>query len=426
MPVFIVDILAFVVVFTVVVLVHEGGHFALARMSGIGVEEFAVGFGPRLVSIRRGDTVYAVRALPVGGFVKMPGMLGLEGETDRGARNFNRATLPRRAATIVAGVVFNLVFGAVCLSVAATQPTQSVVAPGNPAARAGLVSGDTIVSEGGRTIDYSSPQAAIASFQAADAATQGRPSTVVYRTPDGATRTATVTPELMLFPNVTGGPLPATLRGPGVDLVVTAIDGARPGTGDAAALLGGGGPVSVSGHAYGSTAVRFSDVRISGVRNGDGSKGGYSAAWRIGYGAPVPGEPLPQAILTGFEGIPTYLGDLGGVLGQLFVQPSQAADQLSGPVGIAAAAGTAVKQGWVEFLSFIGLISLSLGFINVLPIPFLDGGRLLFIGIEAVRRREIDPMRQAAAIAVSLVFIILVAVLITINDVGHLSSGGSP
>ena len=418
-----ITLLAFIVVITIVVVVHEGGHYVVAKLSGIRVDEFAVGFGPRLFSFRRGETIYAVRALPFGGFVKMPGMIGLEGEADAGERNFNRASNPRRAATIVAGVVSNLILGGICLSIAAGQPYQSTVIPGDPAGRAGLVSGDVIVSEGGRTIDSSSPHSTTASFQAADQASGGRPVPVVYRSPDGQQHTTLVTPQLILFPNVSTGPLPSSLRGTGVGLAVTSVDGSHPGTGNPATVLGGGGSVTVSGHADGATTLSFSSVEISGVRDGDGSQSGYTAAWRIGYSAPLPSEPLPQALADGFGGIPRYLGGLGSVIGQLFVQPSQAVGQLSGPVGIAEAAGSAVQLGWVQFVYFIGLISLSLGFANVLPIPFLDGGRLLFIGIEAVMRRRIDPMRQAAAIAISLIFIILVMVLITINDISHPSGG---
>jgi regulator of sigma E protease len=426
LPGFVIDIIAFAIVFTIVVIVHEGGHFLLARFSGIGVEEFAVGFGPRILSVRRRETVYALRAVPVGGFVKMPGMIGLEGEADMGAKNFNRATMPRRAATIVAGVVCNLVFGGVLLSVVFTQPTQSQVVAGTPAAAAGIASGDVILRQAGITIDQSSVQSVTTSFHQADAASGGRPVPVEYRTAGGAIRSTTVTPALILYPNVGSGPLPASLRGSAVALVVTAIDGHPVGSGDPAALLGNGGAVTVSGHLDGQPSQAISDVPLSGVRDGDGTASGYTAAWRIGYLAPLPGEAVPQALADGFRAIPAYLGQLVGVIGQLFVQPSQATSQLQGPVGIAASAGSAVRQGWVEFVTFVGTLSLALGFFNVIPIPFLDGGRLLFIGIEAVRRRQIAPMRQAAAIGVSLAFLILVFVLITINDIGHLSSGGTP
>jgi regulator of sigma E protease len=106
----------------------------------------------------------------------------------------------------------------------------------------------------------------------------------------------------------------------------------------------------------------------------------------------------------------------------VFVEPS-CASQFSGPVGIASAAGSSLQAGWVSFLSLVGVISLSLGFVNVLPIPFLDGGRFLFVIIEAIRRRRIDPRREAAVHAVGLAVLILLFVFITIGDIHNLSAG---
>ena len=97
-----IDVGAVVITLLAVVLVHEFGHFSVAKLSGIQVDEFAVGFGPKLFSRKRGDTLYSLRAVPAGGFVRMPGMLGLAGEADAGDRNFYRATKPRRFATLAA------------------------------------------------------------------------------------------------------------------------------------------------------------------------------------------------------------------------------------------------------------------------------------------------------------------------------------
>jgi regulator of sigma E protease len=437
---FIVAVLAFVVLITIVVVVHEGGHFVVAKLSGIRVDEFFVGFGPRLLSFKRGETEYGIRALPVGGFVRMPGMLGLEGEADAGERNFYRATFPRRLATIAAGVVFNLVFGALCLTVVYSQATPSYVPSGEPTARAGLVSGDVILNVGGSTISYASTTATDNDFYAAVQGSDGRPILVLYRGTDGADHAATVTPELVVYGFGQPSTFPSKLAAS--PLVVTAVDGHSPGTGDPATILGGGptatlgfspgfadpllgaGTVTVSGFVEGDRSNGFTNVQITGVRDGNGAEHGYATvAWRIGYGAQVPGEALLPAVRDGFRAIPSYAVSLVQVIGQLFVHPAQASQQFSGPVGIAAAAGTSVQQGWVQYLSLIGVISLALGFFNVLPIPFLDGGRLLFIAIEGVRRRRIDPIRQAIAIAVSLVLIILLAVLITINDINHLGGG---
>ncbi len=419
---FLITIVAFLVLITVVVVVHEGGHFVLAKLSGIRVDEFFVGFGPRVVSFKRGDTEYGIRALPVGGFVRMPGMLGLEGEADAGDRNFYRATIPRRLATIAAGVVFNLVFGALCLTVVASQPNPSYVPSGEPTARAGLVSGDVILSIGGSTISYSSTTATDNDFYAAVQSSEGRPMRVVYQGTDGADHTATITPELVVYAEGVSGTFPSKLAGDA--LVITLVNGAPPVSGDPASVLGGGGPVSVSGFVEGTSTDRFSSQQISDVHDGNGSQTAHvEAAWRIGYGAQVPGEALLPALRDGFRAIPSYAVSLVQVIGQLFVHPAQASQQFSGPVGIAAAAGTSVQQGWVQYLSLIGIISLALGFFNVLPIPFLDGGRLLFIAIEGVIRHRIDPVRQAIAIAVSLALIILLVVFITINDINHLAGG---
>ena len=417
-----ITIVAFLVLITIVVVVHEGGHYTLAKLSGIRVDEFFVGFGPRVVSFRRGDTEYGIRALPVGGFVRMPGMLGLEGEADAGERNFYRATVPRRLATIAAGVIFNLVFGALCLTVVAAQASPSYVPAGEPTARAGLVNGDVILSIGGSTISYASPAATDDDFYAAVQRSQGGPVAVTYQGTDGSDHTTTITPELVVYAYAQPSSFPSNLSGS--PLVVTSVNGHAVGTGDPAGILGNGGAVTVSGFVEGDNTDHFGPVQLSGVEDGDGSSSAQAAAaWRIGYGAQLPGAGLFPALRDGFGAIPAYAVALGQVIGQLFVHPAQASQQFSGPVGIAAAAGTSVQQGWVQYLSLIGVISLALGFFNVLPIPFLDGGRLLFILIEAVRRRRIDPIRQAIAIGVSLAFIIPLVVLITINDINHLSGG---
>jgi regulator of sigma E protease len=420
----VITILAFVVVITLVVVVHEGGHFVVAKLAKIRVDGFSVGFGPALVKVRRGETEYAIRALPVGGYVQMAGMLGLEGEADAGERNFHRASIPWRTATIVAGVVCNLVFGGLCLSLVYAQPIPSSVVAGEPTARAGLVSGDTILSVAGSPISYATSAATDTDFYAAVQSGHGQAIPVTYRGTDGRDHTVGITPELVVYALGQPSSFPSSLDG--AALVVTSVNGAAPGTGDPATILGDGAAVTLSGHVEGDSGDSFKDLQIAGIRDGNGSASGYAqAAWRIGFGAGIPGDTPIQALRDGFGLIPTYLVDEAQVIGQLFVQPSQATQQLEGPVGIAAAAGTAVRQGWIQFVWLIGLISLAVGFINVLPIPFLDGGRLLFIAIEAVRRRPLAATPQAVAIAISLAFIILFVVLITISNI-HQLSGGSP
>ena len=415
-------IVAFLVVITVVVVVHELGHFVVAKLSGIRVDGFSVFVGPPVLKVQRGETVYALRAIPVGGFVRMAGMLGIEGEADAGERNFYRASIPRRLATILAGVAVNFVFGGICLTVVAAQPTPSNVPAGEPTARAGLVSGDVILSVGGQTISYASTAVTDADFYAAVQRSEGRPIAVVYQASDGADHTATITPELVVY--TFGQPSTFPSQWANAALVVTAVDGGSPGTGDPAAVLGDGTPVRISGFVEGDSTDRFTGLELSNVRDGNGSQTGYAgAAWRIGYGAQVPGEALIPALHDGFGAVPAYAVGLVQLVGQLFVHPSQASSDVAGPVGIASLAGATIQQGWVQFLSLVGLISLAVGFMNLLPIPGLDGGWLLLILIEAVRRRRVDPQRQLLATGIGWAFIILLVVLITFSDISHLSGG---
>src|ERR1700736_4083385 len=101
---------AVILVLLTVVLVHEGGHFLVGKLCGVRVDEFSVGFGPRIAAKRFGETTYSLRVIPAGRFVRMAGMLGLEGEADAGERNFYRASIPKRLATLMAGVAANMIF----------------------------------------------------------------------------------------------------------------------------------------------------------------------------------------------------------------------------------------------------------------------------------------------------------------------------
>jgi regulator of sigma E protease len=147
-----------VLVFGGLVIVHESGHFLLAKLTGIKVEQFSVGFGPRLVGWQRGETLYAIRAIPLGGFVKLAGM---DGSMEAGPRSFNAHPLWQRFLVIVAGSAFNLalpvlIFFSIYSTVGAAQvatPIQvSSVDTGTPASQAGLQAGDVITSINGQPI----------------------------------------------------------------------------------------------------------------------------------------------------------------------------------------------------------------------------------------------------------------------------------
>ena len=147
-----------VLIFSLLVIIHESGHFFTGKLFGIKVEQFSVGFGPKLFGVQRGETLYAVRGVPLGGFVKLAGM---DGSTDAGPRGFNAHPLWQRFIVIVAGSAFNLIlpvfiFTGVFMSVGIPQVKTPIeigsVDPGTPAASAGLESGDVIVAVSGHAI----------------------------------------------------------------------------------------------------------------------------------------------------------------------------------------------------------------------------------------------------------------------------------
>ncbi|HZB97897.1 MAG TPA: site-2 protease family protein [Candidatus Sulfotelmatobacter sp.] len=411
------------VVLSIVIVVHELGHFVFAKLFGIHVDEFALGFGPRLLSRRRGETVYAIRAIPAGGFVRMAGMLGLEGETDAGERNFLRASIPRRLVVMFAGIAFNLVFAAPCFAFYEAAPTPSKVAPEEPAYRAGIRDGDVIVSMNGVTIDHQSLDTVSADLHRATASSEGKPMPTRYRDSRGASHATVVTPELLLYNGVSSDdPAAAPIGG----LVVTAVNGKPVGTGDPAAVLGGGQVAArISGFIQNSQPrATFSDAVISGVVDGDQPEQGKRvAAWRIGYNAGHEGESLPGALLSGFTEVGTDVAGAATGLYTLIRSPSTISSPqggVAGPVGIALESNRSAREGLPAFIDFLGLISLNVGFLNLLPIPFLDGGRIALVLLEAVRRRRLDPRREAMIYAASLAVLVVFALYVTVGDINHI------
>jgi regulator of sigma E protease len=421
---------AFILVLLSVITIHEGGHFLVGKLSGIKVEEFAIGFGPKLYSKRIGETLYAVRAIPAGGFVRMAGMLGLTGEADAGERNFYRASRPRRFATVAAGIVANFIFGALIFAIIDAQPTPYQFDRHAASGQAGLRNGDTILALNSQVIRQDSLATVTTDLHRATAASRGNPITVTYRGTDGSVHRTTLTPRLTIsnFLNdqssVTNGTLPIG------SMVVTAIDGHPVGTGDPATLLGGGNPVTISGYEEngdGTVTQRFSNVTVFGIHNGYPTQNAIRVSWIMGVVPGYNGLSVPAAIASGFTAIPNFIGaEFSGIYG-LIVHPPQGGvngpQGFTGPVGIAQETATATNNGFLGqngLLWWIGFISMNLGFVNMLPIPFLDGGKLLFILIESVRRRRLNPKVEAAITAVGLAVIVIFAVYVTIGDVTRL------
>jgi regulator of sigma E protease len=413
--------LAFLAMIVIVVGIHELGHFATAKWSGIRVDEFAIGFGPRLWSRQRGETVYSLRALPLGGFVKMPGMSTLE-QDDGGPRGFMHAPVGRQVIVLVAGVTMNFLLAGLLFGILRIPDIPSVVPTDGRAYAAGMRDGDAIVAVAGRQVDTSSSDAIASALHSATDQSRGAPLAVTYRrASDSATVTTQVAPSLVLVAQDASQQITAA-DGTQVDqVVVLSINGSPVNQGDPGALLGGGGPVRISGFARGSSphdATKQVTGTVSGVTSGRGALGAMQAAWYVGYAPGLAGEPVPQALVHGYTSLPGEIAANVRAIWDLFTTPnSGGVTRLQGPVGIAHDASSAAQQGWLSYLDLVALISMSLGIINILPIPPFDGGRVVLVLRQAVMRRGSGARLEMALIAAGALLIGTLAIVITINDI---------
>lgn len=357
----------FMAILIVLVMIHELGHFVTAKLAGVKVEEFAFGFPPRLISIRRGETEYSFNALPLGGYVKM---LGEEDPGD--PRSLAAQPAWVRIVIMAAGVVMNFVLAVALFAAAAMIPTeqtvgrvtiQEVVAE-SPAAEAGLRAGDQIVRVNGRYVET------FADVQTAIQLNLGSPTTFEIERPE------------------------------------TLIPGQR------------------------AAANRFEVVMTPrwAPPQGQGATG-----VRIGLANPRVVEstlPIWDAVPRGFQtAFDTLLLTRNGLISAV----SQGAGQqaVTGPVGMyqltEVVTQASVSTGSIApILTLMGFISMSLAIFNILPIPALDGGRILFVLIEIARRgKRIAPEREAVVHLVGFAMLIGLIVVISFADISRLVAGES-
>ncbi|MDI3298170.1 MAG: RIP metalloprotease RseP [Bacillota bacterium] len=366
-----------VAVFAFLIVFHEFGHYLLGKLSGVRVDEFAVGFGPRLLGFRWGETAYNLRLLPLGGFCRLA---GLEAEPDDLARDVaererrpsgeegdGAATAPAgaplrlrppippgrsfqdksflwRLAIIAAGPLFNIALAVVLFAVtftvagvpAGTTLRVASVQSGLPAAAAGLRAGDLLVAVDGRRLTEWQQ------FQEIVAANPGRRLELTVER-DGRLLTLAVTPRRQSDGRGLVGVAPAS-----------ALRRMSPGEGIAQAL-----------------AMTW----------------GVIAGW--------------------FQGIGAMISHAGGV-------------QVMGPVGIGAEIFQASLLGFSYLLLWGALISANLGLINLLPIPALDGSHLLFIAVEWIRGKPIDPAKANLVQFIGFALLMLLMIAVTYRDLVRL------
>lgn len=359
-------VILFLAVLFVLILVHELGHFAVAKWSKMRVDEFAIGFPPRLFVFKKGETQYSLNALPIGGYVKIFGEdgSGTALSEDERRRAFGSRPYLAQIAVLVAGVAMNVLI-AWMIFVAV-----------------GLIGQPTIVEEGGQhsagaelTITNVLPES-----PAEEANIPLGAKVVALRAGTNELRELTPSAFINFIGNHGHETITLTYNHKGkeatVELVpeagVIADDPNRPAIGLAADLV---------------NTLREDPI---------------TAVW----GATVKTGYYLQVITVGVIGF----------LGSAFVFDADLT-QVTGPVGIANMVGDAAEFGFVSLLLFTAFISLNLAVINLLPIPALDGGRILFVVAEMVMRRKIDPIWMSRVNLIGFGFLILLMVLVTYNDV---------
>lgn len=341
------SIIIALIIFSLIIIIHELGHFLLAKKNGIVVTEFSLGMGPKLLSKELGGTRYCVKLLPFGGSCMMLG----EDEGDAGEGTFGSKSVWARISVIAAGPLFNFILAFVLSifivgSIGYDPPVLLGVAEGSAAEEAGLQAGDKILSMNGKATVVYRDISNYVTFH------QGETAMIRYER-DGEVKSVTLTP-----------------RDNGYGRYIFGLQG--------------------------SSNYRVSTTPLETLK--------YSA-YEVVYW-----------IDATFQGL------------RMLVSGQLGLDDMSGPVGVVTTIGEAYTESkadgafyvWLNMVNMAILISANLGVMNLLPIPALDGGRLVFLLLEAVRRKRINPETEAKIHFAGLMALMLLMIVVMFNDVKKL------
>lgn len=446
----------FIVAVSLLVTVHEYGHFWVARRLGFKVLRFSVGFGkPLLERTGKDGTVYSIAMLPLGGYVKLLDEREGPVATSELSRSFTRKPPWQRILVLLAGPAFNIIFAILVLwgmlwyrgVIEEVRPVIGDVAQSSMAARAGLRSGDEIIAVDGKSVVGRRDVV----FGLLDSISAAGATTLSIRTKDGATHAATLavgdgearrklTEPAELFKGLGFGfwepPIPA---------VIGALIPDGPAA--AAGLARGDRVVDINGRAItdfrdivdvtstarpgGHLRVRYErgklahtvDITLKATKNAEGKPIAF-----IGVRpAPpkVPEEMIVRTPLTAFSAFTAASAEawdmtvLQARLVWRMMMGQVSLKNLSGPLSIAEFAGESASDGVTPFLSFLVLISLSLGFLNLLPIPILDGGQVVFQVVEWLKGSPLSERAQAFGQQVGIALLILLMSVALFNDIAR-------
>ena len=439
--------LAFVVAIALLIAVHEYGHFSIARRLGIKVEKFSIGFGPALFSWRSrdGEVLYVVAAIPLGGYVKMlgenPDEPGDLSEADS-ARAFNRQHIWKRAAVAAAGPAYNFVFAIFAYMLVAwlgqsvLPPVVGYVTPASIAEQAGLQSGDRVVKVGSREVHSWQQMEELLKGHVGDSVTlnvnrneRALPLSVNMPIQKKDALLIDVADEVLGF-------------NPGLIISIDEVMGSS--AAERAGLQKGDIIQQINGITIGNVNQFITQVQAHADKNvslvvkrdrtvmsltviptaDQQQKGrlGVRLASQSLHGTELYRMGIFEGVQYGFVRTWEMTALTLGVFAKM-VTSAISPDNLGGPIAIAQLAGKTADLGLVYFLSFLALISVNLGVLNLLPIPILDGGLLVYLGLEKLRGKPLSSRFLEMTQMVGLALIISLMVFAFYNDLSRLFRG---
>lgn len=425
------NILVAIIIFSVIVVFHELGHFLLAKKNGIEVTEFSLGMGPRLLSTVKGNTRYSLKLFPIGGSCMM---VGEDGE-EEGPGSFGHASVWGRISVVAAGPIFNFilafVFALVITSVMGyDSPKVLSVEENSPAEEAGLQEGDIITSFQGKHISIGRD---ISLYESLYGMQQDQIKMTVKR--DGKKidlnfKAASERKYMLGFsyvpdgePEITEVFVDGAMMKAGVLAgdVITAVDGTKVSTGEELQAY-------LEEHPLGENAVTITVSR-------DGNEKEFTVQPTVRTQVSTGFVYNLYREKTNFFGVLKYsavevrywISSTIDSLG-LLIKGTFRVNDLSGPVGIVDAIGSSVEEAksegavvmWMQMFYWAILLSANLGVMNLLPLPALDGGRLVFLLIEAVTKKKVNPNIEGMIHFAGFVLLMALMVFVFMNDLKRL------
>ena len=404
-----------------------------ARRLGVRVLTFSLGFGPKLLKVRRGDTEYCVSAIPLGGYVKMAGETSDDSRTGH-SDEFLSKTKWERFQILIAGPAMNIILAVVVMAVVLAQgaevpvyldqpPVVGTVAPGSPAERAGIQRGDRILTVAGDQLD---------TWDDLFLAVGTRPDRDIAVTLLRGGQTQAVTVRSVAESRFEIGSIGVL---PDINPIVASIIAGEPA--ERAGLKAGDIVLAVNGQQMVTRTQLIEAISRNGgreieltiQRDGQQQRIKATPAQRGDRGMlgvyvteptrsfkPGPIEAIQLSVQRNIE----FSGLIFRTLGGLFVGETSPR-QLMGPVAIAQLSGESAQAGWIALFTLLAAISLNLGILNLLPIPVLDGGHILIMALEGVARRDFSVAVKEKMLLAGFLLLMMLMVTVIYNDLTRIS-----